>query len=1193
MRWLRWVFWMGIAALLASAWGCGEAGEDEAGSTWAGARRVELRNELVGGPRALGEVGDFLLENDQVRAVIQAPGFSRGFGIYGGSLIDLDLRRAREAGNSAGGSGRDALGELFPAFFLQAVRVDTVEVIADGRDGGTAIVRASGDGGDFLTLVDNVNRLITGSFGGRNLTERQLRFEIDYALAPGSRTVQVTFRVINLTDAPIVLPPRSFAGLLNQAGIRCVPVGDVALFGALSSLFAPGVGFDVRFGLERSFAIDFPGNVFPGLVTEWMATRSAAGVSYGYFSAGNERNLLYQNREIYEAGLGRPVTPSSMIIPFTASGFVGVFYDCAPPRLEPAGSLDEDNRPTDRFESVKYVAVGTGDVASALDEMLRFQGAAQGRVAGMVFDQVSGQPAVDVNVLVYQRQGDDLRIYSQFSVGESGSFAGALPPGSYSLRIQGPGRHLSDATPVEIAENELTSLRLVAPSPGRVVVHFLNPEGVRLPAKVTAVGRYAPEFANLPTTSFLFDLETGDSFRYTDLVPDDPNDPDTLRFIEGTAYAHRGVAVLRVRPGTYDFVSTRGLGYDFAETRGVDVRPGDTVTLTHVLRPVIPNSGWLHADLHLHSQNSIDSAESLDNRVRGVAAEGLQWAVATDHNFLTDYAPYLASNDLLDWVRGSVGLELTTLEAGHFNGFPLRLDLTDITRGMFQWSSRPPAEIFEELRSRGRYGPENTIIQVNHPRDSILGYFNQYRRSGVTADFFPPTQIPGIGPVTPSGPAFYRYDEDGTTAFTAERTLYADNFDAIELINGKRLDQLRHYRMPDVPPEILDRLPQSIRNRLPEAGAVLVERPGQPEPRVAFPGAIDDWFNLLNLGYRYIGVGNSDSHGPDTEPGTPRTLIWVGTSDVRQVSEMDFVRGLQSRRVIATNGPIIEFTIAGTPVGGDVRSDENTVQARLQIYAAPYVSVGRVNIIRNGLVYQTLQVDQDRNLMSQPLDETLTLTLEACEGPGVPLERCSEAGEPIDTWFVVEAIGYRSLFPLARPNEIPKIDLIDAVGSLGSILGLGGSEFGPFEPADLAPVTPYGLTNPIWVSYRRDDFQARGPQPAAAQLAPTNNPGLDQNPYNRPFRTLFEEVFDEVLEQRILGMEIPAPACDHDHDAPPSFRRVGPFLVPSVPGQRIYLRHGHVHVHTHPVQHTFLQRDPANPYDIRRIIEAFDHGHAH
>ena len=84
--------------------------------------RVSSRSQLIGGPRALGEIGDYLLENDQIRVVVQDKGFSRGFGIYGGSIIDADLVRTRSGeGDSASSVGYDNFGEMFPAFFLEAM----------------------------------------------------------------------------------------------------------------------------------------------------------------------------------------------------------------------------------------------------------------------------------------------------------------------------------------------------------------------------------------------------------------------------------------------------------------------------------------------------------------------------------------------------------------------------------------------------------------------------------------------------------------------------------------------------------------------------------------------------------------------------------------------------------------------------------------------------------------------------------------------------------------------------------------------------------------------------------------------------------------------------------------------------------------------------------------------------------------
>src|SRR3990167_1684956 len=132
--------------------------------------RVTDRAQLFGGgPRALGDVGDYMIQNDRIRVVIQNAGYSRGFGVYGGGIIDADLRRVDEQGRegSPKRGGRDIFAEMFPSFFFQAVACDKVEVLSDGSkaydetygerslhyDAGVAVLRASGGGGEFLTML--------------------------------------------------------------------------------------------------------------------------------------------------------------------------------------------------------------------------------------------------------------------------------------------------------------------------------------------------------------------------------------------------------------------------------------------------------------------------------------------------------------------------------------------------------------------------------------------------------------------------------------------------------------------------------------------------------------------------------------------------------------------------------------------------------------------------------------------------------------------------------------------------------------------------------------------------------------------------------------------------------------------------------------------------------------------------------
>src|SRR5687767_15019314 len=119
--------------------------------------QVQSRSELVGGQRALGDIGDYKISNGIIHAIVQDVGTSRGFGAFGGSLIDVDLVRANRTSAATGTVGNDYFTEMFPAFFLHAVEPSKVEVLADGSDGTAAKIRVTGFGGEFISVVKEIN----------------------------------------------------------------------------------------------------------------------------------------------------------------------------------------------------------------------------------------------------------------------------------------------------------------------------------------------------------------------------------------------------------------------------------------------------------------------------------------------------------------------------------------------------------------------------------------------------------------------------------------------------------------------------------------------------------------------------------------------------------------------------------------------------------------------------------------------------------------------------------------------------------------------------------------------------------------------------------------------------------------------------------------------------------------------------
>ena len=147
------------------------------------AKQIESQTELIGGPTARGKLGDFLLENDRIRAIVAGYGATWAAGIFGGTLVDLDLRRTRA--EYAYGHGKDAFAESFPTLNLIIVDPESelrrlqpkdgggfemvldearIEVVKDGSDGEQAVVRVQGAGGYLFDVLKYLNRGFLDSF---------------------------------------------------------------------------------------------------------------------------------------------------------------------------------------------------------------------------------------------------------------------------------------------------------------------------------------------------------------------------------------------------------------------------------------------------------------------------------------------------------------------------------------------------------------------------------------------------------------------------------------------------------------------------------------------------------------------------------------------------------------------------------------------------------------------------------------------------------------------------------------------------------------------------------------------------------------------------------------------------------------------------------------------------------------------
>lgn len=1082
----------------------------------ASAREISSRAELIGGPRALGEVGDWLLENDKARFIVQDEGFSRGFGVFGGALLDADLVRPEAGrGDSVGGTGRDNFGEMFPAFFLEALnptpltdaegkRLPAIEVENDGADGKAAVLLVRAIGDDFLAITQTVNETALGD----QRQQPAFEFETRYILEPGAQHLIIDTRVRNRTTRRIELPKELLGNPIPT------PFGDVVLFGAGNKVFLPHeAGFDLRFRLEDVYAskqIALP--AYPGLVAEFIASASK-DVSYGvvmFPPEGPAENFAFANRAQFPEA-----TEHSLHVPFIASAFTGVFQVVPPATIEAddgaVGGLDE-------FRVRRAFIVGDGDVASISDVVYGILGDDTGTLQGRVQERQRPLMVEGASIIVLDERG--VNKVTQARSDRGGRFEARLRPGKYQLVVVVAGQDPSPPVAVEIVKDALAFETLFVDTAAELVVTIVENGVGPVPAKATLVGIAPPGHAGDEPRDFLFDLSLGQPYIYTDFIPDQDDDVRTRRYIEAFGSAADGVVRLKARPGSYRLVSSRGTEYGIDEQE-VTLVAGTVTMVTATIQRAIDTRGYVGADFHLHSQFSLDSSARVQDRIANYAAEGIEYAVSTDHNFIVDYQPILQKLGLERFINTGIGLELTTIDRGHFNGFPLErqsggLIDTDLdgsvaddtiasrTYGSFEWAFRTPTEIFASLRALGRKDAAGAIapivVQVNHPRDSILGYFDQY---GLNPETLEPEGIKNAL-LSPSAQRHPEFDQSN----------FSFDFDAIEVFNGKRFEFLHTFVVPANAPRLRiggrDVVVEPVSCCEAQVGAVVRDtadrscRDGtdlcacdvdtfnfQIEEGncdrigdIAFPGVTEDWMKMLATlsipGRRVIGTANSDSHEPEKEePGSPRTYVAVPVDDPAQVLPAQITAAFKdSGDVLMSNGPFIRLTTTGSNevqgIGGVVSAQGGKVTVAIHLESAPWVDMDVLHVLQDGVVVHSVP-------LAGAGKRDVTVELDVVQ----------------DGFFLVEVVGDGSLFPVVYPNEIPPLQFTDVIGALGDSFGAFGASDEALKPELLFPTTPYALTNPVWIDADGDGAitpRSALPDPAASTFVlrdrPRAHPGL-------------------------------------------------------------------------------------------------------
>ncbi len=897
--------------------------------------------------------------------------------------------------------------------------------------------------------------------------------------------------------------------------------GDFIYFGHTSRVFLPGFGFDESGGLASYTDQTGKNTVMDPIPMSWLAA-SGDGVSY---AIGNPEGKLLA-----------PLFASSATAAFFGKVNCNEEYslagDSSQNGKEPVGECNGVRS----FSFTRYLAVGDGDVASAVAGLEKLGGATMVDLEGAIFEEGTSRPIDNASIFLMRvpatldraqvdallagnmsydqvaalnraeepRLGPGLLMHMATSGDGSGEFSAKVKTGTYLAVAWHQEHGVSNPIPIRIAAEDAVDgplqMSLLLPPAGevrvRVTDHMENPVPARLVITSNApIVQPRPELGGTPFVDGVVQVVhiDGDSGRDG---------------IERTVRLPVGA--------TYRITATRGFEYEI-DTREITIQPGGGATsISLSMAKSVDTTGWISADFHQHTVNSFDSAVTGEQRVLSNMAAGLTMVVPTDHDVITNLEPVINKNGWENQIAVMPGVEVSTLEMGHFLGFPVRYrGEVPNGNGAPDWYGMDYAPLLQSIRdiaspmSGGR-----TVLAVAHPRDGLLGYLDQ-----IGFDQFSLKVEPGMM---------------ASTSPAVEHP--SCNFDAMEVLSSKNLSQIRTptvgavreyaWRLQCLEELALtgseltaykkavdDVLIRRLLTRTPEEQEAWLNTTRNPNrckkadlrfdscspcnlynvageealcedtvsPCDTHPGMMEDWFRFLNGSlpkeqneyasdeiHAPTALGNSDTHNTTlSEVGYPRNYIKVDSSTAAYLEPDEVVSGALQRQVSVSAGPFVELWANDHPIGHMVQVETagEPVTIRIKVQAPSWMQIDRVELYRNGALIRELTGDRLR------FDQAVRLDYNYPDDPG-----------GVDSWYVAVATG-------TSPNVLPAMGGVISSTSSGQlntgklveqILQAFPAATMFYTPAPPLPSShqayPYAVTNPVWVD-ADGDGQFTPPRP--------------------------------------------------------------------------------------------------------------------
>ncbi|MCP3983301.1 MAG: hypothetical protein GY723_02875 [bacterium] len=650
------------------------------------ARAFEITDsgDLLTGPMAHNQLGDYLIENDVARFVIQAPGQRdlHSVGQFGGNLIDAEL---------VSKPGLDQFFEIQPSINLETViNAQTIEVVNDGQNGETAILRTCGpdDLADYINASSQVEVELGLSLPNVMSIVDDRDYDVtgctEYRLEPGKKYVAMETTVYN-NDASDV---KFYAGYYVNG------------MGSLEQWIRSG---------SNPLGLGEPLVTSATEILGFMGFGDAEGVDYGLVPIG------------FAGGL-----PSSSS--FTTSGVSFLLHSHS---LLTVLGIDWDpffNVPGGGSHSfLSYFSVGDGSLANSAAVEAEVKGLSAGTLSGCV--TADGSPAPSARVAAGPIvSGAISRVDAHFVTDASGCYQADLPSGTYGVAASKEGHLFEGAgsTPIVHSVTVPAAGAVIAPTidlpaTGRIRIEAVDETSSPVPARIVSVGiDPSPE----PTLTYILTgIATVNSGTFNDLKESPERGLTSVNFAGAS-----GIVEFDLEPGDYQITVSRGTEWSIHQ-QDVTAVAGSTVTVNAQIAPVLDTTGFVSSDYHVHMLYSPDSRIGLVDRALSYSGEGVDNIIVTDHDAVTDLTPTIASLGLTPFVHATIGEEITTFDYGHYNAYPQGQDTSLPSNGSTDWGgAAPPGEDFPSL---GHYGlspaeieaevlsdPSNagldTVVHINH-----------------------------------------------------------------------------------------------------------------------------------------------------------------------------------------------------------------------------------------------------------------------------------------------------------------------------------------------------------------------------------------------------------------------------------------------------------------------------------------------